>query len=361
MEKQPINLLQIAIIFFGGIGILNHVLVVPLVLDASLRDAWISILFSAIVYFIWLPLVYYIYRKTNGQRIIDWIKKNYSKSTAYFILVLMIIYIISMGFITIKDTLTFITFYSPQTPKIVFVLMFLIVCLYNIYSGIRSVAITSAVLIPFVFLFGFFVMTTNFQYKDFTLLQPILENGLKPVLKGMIYPAVGFAEILLILFFQHHIPTKIKWYHLYLIAIVLIILTLSPTIGAIVEFGPVVSSLQRYPAFEQWRIVSIGKYIEHMDFLSIYQWFVGTFIRLSMLGVLLFELIPIHSRKVKKIVIFLLGLLIFNGIYLPLNDATTYFILFNYFFLAAFVLLMIIFIILWVLALFSSKNKGLSS
>ena len=138
----------------------------------------------------------------------------------------------------------------------------------------------------FVFLFGFFVMTTNFQYKDFTLLQPILENGITPVVKGMIYPG-RLCRIPLYSLFSTFSPSKIKWYHLYFIAIVLILLTLSPTIGAIIEFGPVVSSLQRYPAFEQWRIVSIGKYIEHMDFLSIYQWFVGTFIRLSMMGILI--------------------------------------------------------------------------
>lgn len=361
MEKQTINLFQIAIMFFGGIGILNHVLVIPMVLDASLRDAWISILLTSVIYFIWIPFVYYIHRKTAGQPIIDWLRNNYSRSISYFILLLMIIYLILMSFVTIKDTLTFTTFYYTQTPKIVFVLMFLVVCLYNIYGGIRSVVITSAILLPFVFVFGFFVMTTNFQYKDYTLLQPFLENGIGSVLRGMIYPAVGFSELILVLFFQHYLPAKIKWYQLYLIAIVLIILTLSPVMGAIIEFGPVVSSLQRYPAFEQWRIVSIGKYIEHMDFLSIYQWFVGTFIRLSMMGVLVAELLPIKSKKTKKIAIFFIGLIIFNGIYLPLSDSTTYSILYNYFFPISFVLLMIIFMILWVLTLISPKNKEISS
>lgn len=361
MDKQTVNFIQIAIMFFGGIGILNHVLVIPLVLDASHRDAWISILATALIYFIWIPFLYFIHRKTAGQSIMNWLRNHYNKSISYLILLLMIIYLILMSFVTIKDTLTFTTFYYPQTPKIVFVVMFFIVCLYNIYGGIQSVAITSAILLPFVFLFGFFVMTANFQYKDFTLLQPFLENGIEPVVKGMIYPAVGFFELLFILFFQHFLPKKIKWYQLYFVALVLIILTLSPTIGSIIEFGPVVSSLQRYPAFEQWRIVSIGKYIEHMDSLSIYQWYVGTFIRLSMLGILIADLLPMKSKKAKRIAIFVIGLIIFNGIYLPLNDATTYAILYQYFFPFSIALLTAIFVILWVLALISPKNKEISS
>ncbi|XRD23741.1 hypothetical protein AABM34_14730 [Lysinibacillus fusiformis] len=43
------------------------------------------------------------------------------------------------------------------------------------------------------------------------------------------------------------------------------------------------ASKQRYPAYEEWGLVTIGRYIEHLDFFSIYQWLTGTFIRVSFL------------------------------------------------------------------------------
>jgi len=361
MEKQTVNILQIGLMFFGGIGILLHVLVVPLVIDASLRDAWISVVLSAILCLLWIPLLYSIYRKTAGQPIMEWLRKQYGKIIAYVILGLLLIYLILMSFVTIKDTITFISIYYAETPSFIFLYMFLIICLYNIYGGIKSVVYTSGILLPFVFIFGFLVMSTNFQYKDYTLLQPFLENGFKPVLQGMIYPGVGFAELLFFLFFQHRLSPQVKRYHLYIIAVILIMLTLGPTIGAITEFGPVINSLQRYPAFEQWRIASIGKYIEHLDFLAIYQWFVGSYIRVSMMGLLMAELLPIKTKKTKNIVILLIHLIIFHAIYLPLNDSLMYMMLYQHLFPIFIAILIAIFLILWVLTLISPRNKEISS
>ena len=60
-------------------------------------------------------------------------------------------------------------------------------------------------------------------------------------------------------------------------------LTMGPTIGAITEFGPIEAAKQRYPAYEEWGLGSIGRFIEHFDFLSIYQWLTGAFIRVGLL------------------------------------------------------------------------------
>ena len=47
---------------------------------------------------------------------------------------------------------------------------------------------------------------------------------------------------------------------------ILVGLTLGPLIGAITEFGPNEATKQRYPAYEEWGLVTIGRYIEHLDF-----------------------------------------------------------------------------------------------
>ncbi|EES71671.1 spore germination protein XB domain protein [Paenibacillus sp. oral taxon 786 str. D14] len=64
-------------------------------------------------------------------------------------------------------------------------------------------------------------------------------------------------------------------------SLILFGLTLVPLTGAIVEFNPFEAVIQRYPAYEEWRIAGFGKYVSQTDFFSIYQWLSGSVIRIS--------------------------------------------------------------------------------
>lgn len=45
-------------------------------------------------------------------------------------------------------------------------------------------------------------MFANVPHKDYSLLQPMMGNGMNPVLRGMIYPAAGFLELIFIFFYN---------------------------------------------------------------------------------------------------------------------------------------------------------------
>ena len=104
-------------------------------------------------------------------------------------------------------------------------------------------------------------------------------------------------ELFLFLFLQHYMKSKIKLWQIIALSAFIMLLMLGPTIGAITEFGPVEAEKLRYPAFSQWRLVSIGKYFEHVDFFAIFQWMSGAFVRISLGLVLIMELIPLRGRK----------------------------------------------------------------
>src|SRR5690606_15365783 len=120
----------------------------------------------------------------------------------------------------------------------------------------------------------------NIEHKDYSLLFPIFEHGFtSDILVSVVYLLGCFAEITLLLLLQHHLKKPIKLWQLIAFVLFIIMLAFGPTVGAIAEFGPVESAKQRFPAYEQWKLIKIGMYIEHLDFLSVYQWFTGTFIR----------------------------------------------------------------------------------
>ncbi len=324
MTKQTITLFQVSMILIGSIGIINHVIMIPMILDSSGRDSWISILLLSVIYLIWISLIFIIYKNIKNEHLFLWLKINFGKFIIYPIIFIVVLYLITIGVVALKETLTFFSFYLPETPRLVLGILFSMICFYNAERGIQSIALTTGVLLPIVFLLGFFVMFANIPHKDYSLLQPMMENGMNPVFKGMVYPAAGFLELIFILFLQHHICSKIKLYQLIAIGIVIIGITIGPVMAAIIEFGPFVAANQRYPAFEEWRLVSIGRYIENLDFLSVYQWLVGIFIRLSLVVFLIPDLLSITKRKMKNGVMFaILSCIVLISI-LPISDSSFY-------------------------------------
>ncbi|MDV2887964.1 spore gernimation protein, partial [Alkalihalophilus pseudofirmus] len=77
----------------------------------------------------------------------------------------------------------------------------------------------------------------------------------------------------------------------------------------------------RYPAYEEWRLVQVGKYIRHVDFLSIYQWLSGAFVRVSISLLLLIDLLPAsHNKKFRHVWLTILGIFIVVLVELPISD-----------------------------------------
>lgn len=104
-----------------------------------------------------------------------------------------------------------------------------------------------------------------------------------------------------------------------MLGLVLIGLTLGPLLGSIAIFGPEEASNQRYPAYEEWRLLKIGKYIEHVDFFSIYQWLSGGFIRISFGLYIIGQLFSFKTRK-RNVLIGISSLITFVAVLLPISD-----------------------------------------
>lgn len=126
--------------------------------------------------------------------------------------------------------------------------------------------------------------------------------------------------------------------------------------AAIVEFGPFVAANQRYPAFEEWRLVSIGKYIEHLDFLSVYQWLVGVFIRISLVTFLIPDVLQVTKRKASNQIRFFVLLCMVIICTLPISDSSFYWFL-SYVFLPISAIGLFVFSMLLLVFVWGTKNQ----
>jgi spore germination protein (amino acid permease) len=322
---DAISIVQMTLIMMTAIGLKVHVLIISFLMQSSGRDAWITVLLAALAVLIWGLLLLYIHNKTEAGNIFDWIESNIGKIPRFIFSNLLWFYLVFMAAFTLRETLVWTeTTYLPETPRWITVPVVLLLCFFLANTSLQTMAMTNIIVLTAVLVLGHFVGFSNYQFKDFSMLKPILEHGFGPVFSGLIFSFSGMVELLLLIFMQHKIYDRIKFKHIVVNVALLSWLTLGPLIGSITEFGPTEASRQTYPAYEQWAIVSIGRFIEHLDFFSIYQWLSGNFIRVSFLLFAALETLKYKSKTGRKWVLVLFCLLTASYQFIPLNNPNYY-------------------------------------
>ncbi|MFF2455789.1 endospore germination permease [Peribacillus simplex] len=359
MKKSgKISTVQLSLIMMTAVGLKNHVTILPHLLQAAKRDAWISVLLALGLILIWCFLLFYIHKATGQTNIFVWVEKNIGKVTGRILSFTMSLFFAFLAAVSLKEMVVWTNIsYLPITPSIYEIILFTGLCFFLASTNIQTIAITNTFVLMAVLVFGFFVAITNIQFKDYSLLKPILENGWSPVFAGIIYPLSGLIELIVILLMQQKVHGKLKFKVFAINSIILTWLILGPLIGSIVEFGPVEAARQKFPAFEQWGLVTLGRFIEHLDFLSIYQWLTGAFIRVSFFLFLSLEVLSFKKKRNKII------LLLTYSIFLIISTSFSFSDVVLYSFIKTFVLPITLFfflavsILLSLFVLFSNRRK----
>ncbi len=323
--KHSMGMLQMTMIIMSSVGLINHVLIIPVLLDNAGRDAWISVLFITIPFLVWTLLIFFIMKRSGQRHLIDWIQDRCGTIIAASIAILTSAYLLFSAAITARDTATWaVTSYLPYTPRVILLFLLILLCYLTVIQGFRVIAIMAGVLLPGIVVLGFFVMGSNIPNKDYTRLFPVFEHGMIPVWKGMLVCGSGLIELTLILFMQQYLTHKIRFWQIGAVAIILIGLTLGPVTGGIAEFGPTELAKLRYPAFEEWKLIVIMKNVERLDFLSIYQWLSGAYLRICTTMLLVCELLNrSYKYSVAKFMLpFFIGLFVVTLI--PFSDVDLY-------------------------------------
>ncbi|MCM3161613.1 endospore germination permease [Metabacillus litoralis] len=354
---EPIKFPLLVYMVMLTTGLFAHVQAIPALLSVSGRDAWLTIISTALPMVLWLLLLRKLLKLIEIVSVTEW-KQSLSAIRYYLLVGPFIVYLLLMAYVTTKDIVIWSHIsYIPDINYAVIVIVFLFLCFIGTQSGIQSLAVLSGVLLPFVVVLGFFVMAANTKKKDYELLLPILENGYSPVLDGIIYSLLPLIELFIILFVPYVNKQKITLGKLFIIGGIILGLMMGPTIGAITEFGPMQASEFRYPAFEQWRILTIGNYFSHVDFFAIYQWLSGGVLRTSLYVLLASQLIARKGKNQYSVLIcylFLIALCLYR-----IDQQTFYEMLYVYFMPISLGVLILQLLILCAYLIIQSRKKQL--
>lgn len=316
-----------------------------------------SVILALLITFAWLLIVIGISKKLKKENLLKWLSQNMNKWVVIILISLLIVALTLMSALTLRETVTWVNIsLLPRTPRFIVALLLGIVCLLMAKTNLKSMCIINQYLLFFIVILGFFVATVNMQYKDYSLLTPMFEHGYTPIIKGVIFPLSGFAELFFILLIQDQIKETLRYRHFAITAILLAGLTIGPLIGAIIEFGQGEAEKLRFPAYEEWELVSIGHFIEHIFFFVIYQWLTGAFIRISFLFYFIRELLSLTKNYTKHVLYIIFVIVEILTLY-PISDFTYTAILFQI--LLPFIALFLIgySILVYLFSLIASKKE----
>ena len=194
MNDEQITAKQVIILVMLSTGLVNHVMVIPVLLEVAWRDAWMSVFAAAMLYSIWIYFLYSVMKKMNGQSLYLWMSARFGRGVARCLSFGIAIFLFFAMWVTLKDTLNWtITSYFPQTPLFILALLFVAISYYA-SANIQSLAISGGVFLFFVIVLGFFVMSANFMYKDYSRLFPHLNTGIRGWLAGLFISAAVLSK-----------------------------------------------------------------------------------------------------------------------------------------------------------------------
>lgn len=358
MNSNKSGIWSVSMMLLLSIGLANHVFVLPALLKSAGRDAWLCVFPAVLVVLPWVAFIIHgIMLRTGQTQLRDWLKHKLPSAAVWVLLLPVTLLLYVHGFQTFADTVAWTSkTYLPRTPVFVLALLLMLLVVFAVWSGFRTVVLMSCLLLPPVVLLGDFVMSANMPDKNYSLLLPFVENGYYSLFSGSLYAAGGLIELSFIVFIQHYFAVKIKKWQLMLLTVLLAILTLGPTVGAITEFGPVEAAKLNYPAFAQWRLVTIGDYIEHVDFFAIFQWLSGAFVRISLSLIIVQELLPVRKSGKKLAILLIISVSYVAGAMLLMNHMVAYQTLSQYMFFASIIIAVTVMLAIWLLSF--KRNPG---
>jgi len=351
MVKRVIYPAHIYFLLMLSTGFMVHVLLHPIILTSSKRDSWVSVMFSFVPMLLWAIMIYYLNKRLENKNIYT-LLKSLNPFISYFIRILFIIYFILTAFITCKYTGFWAkSNYTFQVPYIVIALSFIVLCYFGSSKGIKTIAAIAIFLLPPVVIFGVLVGIGNMKVKDYTLLFPLFENGYRGLFLGIMYTCASFFEMFYLLFLTPFLKSRMHIKKFLLVTVIIFGLALGPLVAAIAMFGPEEASKLKVPAYEQWKVLTLGVNVTRLDFLSIFQWFSGAFIRVSLSMFIAAHFISQHKNKGALLSLYAI---LAVAVLLPWNFEAFFSFLYSIYFPAS----LIFFIISFGLLFFVSRKKG---
>jgi len=261
------------------------------------RNVWISNIVASLVGYIVIYAHYLPLSLCNGWSITKILNNYWGKFLGGLVNLYYLIFFFILCLLIVSDVFFFGKITMPETPGYIFIIFFLVPAVYAVKLGVETIARLIEFLTPLLALMYCMLFVMVIPKLDINNLQPIMAEGIRPVLRGVI-PNMNFpyAQILPIVFYYKYTKTcsqgsnKFLIYTFMGIFIATGLLTFR-ALASVAAFEEATLITLTFPPFSTIRLIEIGDIIERLDLLMLAIFYVTTFFKFILTYYIICEII----------------------------------------------------------------------
>ncbi|MBX9998233.1 MULTISPECIES: GerAB/ArcD/ProY family transporter [Priestia] len=286
MEKAKISTIQLFILMV--LFELGSALLVPLAIDAK-QDAWLAILLGMVFSFVLLLVYHRLYVYYPDLLPTQYMQKILGKPLGFVLAFVYILYFMYDASRVLRDFgEMLLTFAYPDTPLFIANALLILVIIYTVRKGIEAIARSGELLFIFMYFLaiGGFILIVSSGLIDFRNLQPVLEDGLFPVLKVVMTQTLyfPFSEIIVITMILPYLnkPKKAKLTMLCATALSGVNLIITMLINVCV-LGVNLTARSQFPLLSTVQTIQVADFLERLDVFFMLALIITIFFKICLL------------------------------------------------------------------------------
>lgn len=198
--KKLLTSRQLSMILFISVISLKFLVFPAITTKFAGRSAYVSMFLYLLIELIIIVFVLLFIKKYNNYTFSEILSITFGKAFAKIVFSVLFIYFIFKTLFLIKETHNyFLEVIFDDLPWIYFILPLMLYILYVMTKSIDIMARTIEILFWFLIVsIGLTVLAPSYRIDLFNIL-PLFENGVTPVINGMIYSSFSFGDFLVLL------------------------------------------------------------------------------------------------------------------------------------------------------------------
>lgn len=305
----------------------DSILFVPASVTAfANQDGWLSALFATVIAILIVTMYGFLGKRFPSMNIVGIGEKVFSLWIGKIVGILFVFFFLIDSSLLLWEMGDFMTTQvMPQTPINAILILFLSIVIIGIKIGVEPFTRTAEIIFPWVvllFLILFLAVSPNINPEN---IQPMLENGIKPVLLGAL-PLIGYHfETVILLMVLPHINQVKRIVKSYIVGMIIGNTFLFMTILlCILVLGSQLTSSYIYPSYALARKINIGNFLQRLEAILAFIWFFTVYFKLTItFYATLVGLTQILKIKDYKVLTFPLALILYAFV-LIIGPNTTY-------------------------------------
>jgi spore germination protein KB len=284
VENGKISVQQFALLVFTfTVG--SSVLLVPSLLAGEAKqDGWIAGIVGMMIGLLFVLLYSMLGKRYPNMTIVQYSEVVFGKWIGKLAGGLLFFFFIILSATLLWDISNFMTTQVlAGTPIQMIYIIFILVVIMATRLGIEVLARTAEIFFPWILLFFLLIFVFTTPHIAIQKVQPVLENGLKPVFRGaLLFSVIPFVQLSVFLMVIPSIKEMKKVKKSFMLGMLgggSLLLIISTT--ALLVLGVDLTARNYFPSYMLAKKISIGGFLERIESFIAMMWFITIFFKLT--------------------------------------------------------------------------------